>query len=696
MNIEFLNEVFDTTDLEGYSSTDIWPATKTPQCFLIKGPGIGNLVVRLGALVDGSKVRNLQVADKDVAVFIMSMSEKGNLTEFKGNLGSNPIKTIIQLFNTVMDAISLTKVETVLFRFPNKAIKGQNNQIKRIIDRLLIAKAKGRMVTLDELMQYNKKFSFIMAHKKNIKVTDLPGAEVNPERFTKVDTKVGEIYVDVDSGKETSVADAVSETIATKLDKITTASVISKTKLDRRIVAAAQYSAQEFNSHISAKSKEAYSQLMSDVPVYEASGEKSKVAQSIDSLDMKDIYSGYSNYESSENQEGYSSQRATHEKVYGAMIKSGVQREVATSSAVEVVRHIGTIMQAANPRDLQSAYVKVANYIYRDGPTRSMEESVKLLLLKRVISTDLNRELFGDALSKVMGTDEAHEDNVRRFSEEEFNAISAYTGQSYEVINDTLLGKLPSLNEKVLDLIKTLDGAFAKGTTLDKGVLLYRGQKLKFGLFEPIVNAKLMYFRNFVSASLYPIIYGGYASAGEALPDNAEDVTDLSFNDYIKSPALNKFDIANAQDDPEYVKKRKSVSLGIVIKGGHKIKTITPGKISKYLSECEVILPRGTMIKIDKITASLAEDDMDNTALIESTIIGPEQFDESVDVYDGDKFLTEGVLEKLKPSLFESMYAKASDVNYTLNEEVIPEDPEVAQALASCVNLDGISDKFTS
>ncbi|MGG7387644.1 ADP-ribosyltransferase, partial [Escherichia coli] len=69
----------------------------------------------------------------------------------------------------------------------------------------------------------------------------------------------------------------------------------------------------------------------------------------------------------------------------------------------------------------------------------------------------------------------------------------------------------------------------------------------------------------------------------------------------------------------------------MVIKGAERIKVIVPGHLSGFPSEAEVILPRGILLKINKVSTYMMKETAYNKYLIEGTIVPPsEQLEESV------------------------------------------------------------------
>ncbi|AFL47721.1 putative split RNA polymerase ADP-ribosylase [Acinetobacter phage ZZ1] len=222
MTIDQLNEVFDADNLGTiYPVQDLTPKAKVPQMLHIKVPGTNDLLVRLTHLdTVGTRVKAVQPGDKTVQVFLMSLSEKGNITDFRGGLGTDPVGAINTIFTTVLDISKKFRFDSVLFRIPKNKMKGQERAVQRVLSRLIKNRSGGRFTTLDEIERdESKKFSFVMAYRKNSDVLDQVPLSDNIE---KVETKAGDTFIDKDTGKQVSKAEAVASEIVKKAEKITT------------------------------------------------------------------------------------------------------------------------------------------------------------------------------------------------------------------------------------------------------------------------------------------------------------------------------------------------------------------------------------------------------------------------------------------------------------------------------------------
>ncbi|ATN93162.1 ADP-ribosyltransferase [Salmonella phage Melville] len=236
-----LNEVFDEDKLD-LPVTNLYPKTKIPQIFAIGEIDQGTTpAFRMCTYTSGGDTnKNIKPGDKMAHVVMLSLSEKGSLVKMK-NLGPDPIGTISTVFNIVYSSMRQYKIDAVLFRITKSKIGGQARQIQIIMDRLVRSRTGGKYVILKELWDYDKKYAYILIHRKNIDLSSVPGVpEISTDEFKKVDTAVGEVYVDVKTGNQVSKNTAIAASIAKENDTRSVQSVISRAKISRRQVAMSQ------------------------------------------------------------------------------------------------------------------------------------------------------------------------------------------------------------------------------------------------------------------------------------------------------------------------------------------------------------------------------------------------------------------------------------------------------------------------
>jgi hypothetical protein len=690
-DLEQLNEVFDGPEDNNYDVVDLMPKAKTPQMFLLKGEGIHNLVVRLMAQKEGGDtLRNLMPNDKNVVVFVMTLNDKGNLGELKGGLGGNPVRALVTIFDTVYKAINPTVTQTIMFRFPAKKMGGQERSVRRVLERLIKVRGKNRFAVLSELANYSAKYSYVVAHKRNMEYTDLPGASVDTEKFKKVDTKVGDVYIDNDTGKETTLANAVAGEIAKKYDNITTVSVISKTKLSRKVLMGAMYSAEVFNTKRNSENQELFDNFSDSNSVHESTGTKSPIQKDINNIDMTALGKYLEDFQVKGWKTSDSVSQMHTFKLKDAIeaianIKLAFKPGGKDSAAITntLINGVGAIISKASPKNLQAAIVEISELVSRTD-FGEMDKWERISITRTIIAAVLNGPV-GNRIREAYTSDASKKETYYQYPKEQIEAIETYTGYRYENINNFLIGLDEKLHPEDLKTIQNLDEAFKNGSTLEKGTVLYRGQKMKIDQVRPMLDNKVLYFKNFVSTSLQPVIYSQFANSTPNIEPGAQDQTDFTSADLAQSTSFDDGDKEQIEDNDS----RVSVDCGIVIKGADKINVIIPGAVSSYPMECEVILPRGTALKITKALGERADGSSEGTMLLETNVISADQLDESTDVYDGNTFLTEGRLEKINPFSFSSFYN-----NEVISEAIIPDDSSAAELLLAIIDLSDLSNKF--
>ena len=662
-DLEQLNEVFDGS-VENYEVVDLMPKAKTPQMFLLKGEGIDNLVVRLMAQKEGDTLRNLTPSDKNVIVFIMTLNDKGNLGELKGGLGGNPIRAVVSIFDTVYKAINTPVVQSIMFRFPAKKMAGQERAVRRILERLLVVRGKNRFVSLPEMANHSAKYSYVVAHKKNLDISDLPGAKNISERFTKVDTAVGEAFIDTKSGKQVTKGEVVADAMFTSTNKVDTKQVIAKSKISRREVMNAQYgSSGVFKAGTSGA--ETYDTITNTLPSVEVDKDTAlnpvvgsvnyrmrddmrgmfaarvKAAEEIKEHLDPDLVS-LPNWQTQLVSRLYKPTQGTHqEKVqYGA----------------GVVSRINEILMGVQMGTVQETIEHVVEIIQNCG----LEDDDAVTISRTFVRS------FADELNRVIASSVAGYE-TSRLTPEQRNAIVAYTGPGFKAINNYLLGNYkPESN--TLSIIEHIDTAMSEsGTRLEEGVKLYRGHKLTSTFFKSALERKLYYFKNYVSTSLSPIIFtGGFADVSAEMVNPTAD-TDTS-----------EIEVMQATESST------DASIGFVISGAHKIKVLIPGTETAYPQECEVMLPRGTTLRFDRVKTVEAS----GSYLVFASVVEPSKLDESEVVYDGDVLLETG--ESVPVNRF-SLIETSEEVR--IAHETIRRDT-IDYALVSCMDINSIPEKF--
>ncbi|QPB12396.1 hypothetical protein [Providencia phage PSTCR6] len=644
-----LNELFDSDEVNNYQAINVNPKTKVPQLWNIKVPGNENLLVRMVSyLSKGDALKQVKQGDKFVQVFLMSLSEKGNIAELRGGLGKDPIGALDTIFDTVYEQVKKLKMDAVLFRFPAKKMKGQEKTLQRIIKRLAMQRTGGKFVVLEDLYQFTGKHAYVLIYRKNRPLEDIAGIPgIDSSLYTKVDSKVGDVYINDKTGKQVSKMEAIAGSIAAQENERNERSLISKTKVSRRELMAALYSISKPDDlkNYSELGREAFVKLHDNPPIYDSSETSVSTINQNVSFRVEENKKAFiekihnDSVHLNKNTEGLK----RYFMIFGPWLNDITEfKPVDDSIRIKELKPMlkGLNDSVASSKNSFDAFKKFAQYLELYGPKN---ENLKLKTLKNVIEY-LNAEVF---LDPVSGAFMSIPDSD--FSNDEKEAIETYSNRAYEEINDFLLGKDPSVKKVFSDYIPNLDNAFSKGTKLAKGTILYRAQRLDYRDLDKAIKSKVLYFPNYVSTSLAPIIFGQRGNAYKSLdPKSASVLFDESWDDVAKT--IIHPDVLEKPAE-ELKPSQTNVRMGIVIKGAENLKVLIPGNLSKFSSECEVILPRGVGLKINKISGVRNEatvlDSNQNYLLVETSVIPPEQLSENAELYDGDLFMNEGKLEKL-------------------------------------------------
>lgn len=694
-----LNEVFDE-DGKSYPVVNLKPKLKVPQLWSVALPGNDELVVRMVSyMTEGDALKQVKLGDKYAHVILMSLSKNGTPAELRGGLGADPIGAMRTIFQTVYENVKKLHMDAVMFRFPAKKMKGQEKAIQRVIARLCMSETGGRFVPLNALYQFTGKHAYVLIYRKSKPLESIAGIpEINANLYTKVDSDVGDVYVIKKTGesvqKDVAIAGSIAAVEAPRSDRL----VINKTKFSREALLKIQTVAQD--DFVYPKSKE----FMNTASLLSAPS----TGVAIDPKDLKE----YEVYTSGKVAATDAIDKAFNGAVWeiGKMIPgvSVDEREfsqeymtkyrkiVESGKSVNSIEAVKALTQGLYEliEDRKDDYIN--NWIKRYGdtvvPGTQKERALKAHneTAAKVLSNGVR-----DAVRMISSKTIAWYTGYKpKLAKGDAGAIKEYTTSSYDPINSYLLGRnIDVADFEAEEMIEKLDKAFIRsGVKLPEGTTLYRGQKLRRPFFEKLVETRMYMFRNFVSTSIYPIMLGGWganttlamAGADEIVKKDDQNAEAPDFRDYTFQ--------TNALGDPaspEFIDKLKydeKVSVGWVIYGADKINSIIPGSYSAHASECEVILPRGLVVSVDKITSStLSLDITQIQRMIEATVMTSEQISEAV-VYDGDHLLETGEhivvsdSDEVEPVSFAS-FTKAQRIDFM-------------KVLAGIMDLDTVPEKF--
>ena len=683
--MELITELFD-----GASApvVNLNPKHKIPQIFAIQ-TGEGSVLpgFRFCTYTSGGDTnKNIKPGDKMMHIVMIGVNEKLSLVKLK-NLGGNPIGAINAVFDTALQTMKQYKIDACLFRVLKSKTNGAARQMQVIADRLVRTKGAGRYVLLKEIWDYDKKYAYIMVYRKNAKLEDIPGVPpISTELFTKVESKVGDVYVDVKTGNAVPKAVAVAASIALENDKRTDQAVIQKTKISRRLAAQAQYSTVDASLQGDSFAAKKYQEFESKVPVYKAEGPMNSGVIQIGSNFSKGAIGGMrsaSRFKSSDYElESFRNHIAlAHARLRDPSIK--LQSDITYQGSQEYSKNkeffnykTDKILSDLTDINISNSFdviKKIINDLVKGSKATPDEKAAIIQFVMNGIY-----KLIDESAAQAYEY-ASNEVTPKGLTQAESDAIEDYCADSYVEMNSFLLGKPDSTREEYMERaikhIETMDSAFAKGSVLPPGTTLYRGQEVTFKTLRHNIENKMFYFKNFVSTSLKPNIFGEYGKNYMALDD-----TGAVFSGEGEG-SVDAEDLMHMGSHSTYANEDAETNVGMVIKGAERIKVIVPGHLSGFPSEAEVILPRGILLKINKVSTYMMKETAYNKYLIEGTIVPPsEQLEESV--YDGDHLMETGEVRPI------------AGFNQFLVEESKEEENEVSQILASLVNINGMSKKF--
>ncbi|UPW37917.1 putative internal head protein [Escherichia phage vB_EcoM_ESCO10] len=689
---EQLNEVFES---EGTLPTvNLNPKLKVPQIWKI-GNAESQLVARMVSYAsEGDAIKQVKLGDKYAHIILMSLSAKGSPAELKGGLGPTPIDAINTIFDVVFEQVKKLRMDAVMFRFPTKKMKGQGPVVQRIIQRLVTQKTGGRFKVVPAMYQFTGKHTYILVVRKQADIEDIKGMPgINAELYTKVDSDVGEVYISKKEGvqvtKETAIAGSIAKVEERRTDKM----VITKTKISRRAIAASQ-------------SLESYRNESELFKKYEAtSADFNKPATAPLIPDAQEMVTN-NNSPAAKNKvvnivaEGTAEELHYEYKMFPlhaiGEIQEKIKERILTAIKNEPLTSVKALEKYASVinsvfEEYKGEWVATHNKTRKGQPddlwnelTESKWKAAKTKFIKKRVYS------FAGVGGGIM-VDITLGHSADKYTPSQKRGIREYCGSGYGDINNLLLGRYNPQNYEVMgekdieSAVNNLDSAFENGDRIPEGITVYRAQSMTAPIYEALVKNKVFYFRNFVSTSLTPIIFGrfGVTHAGVGLLE-PEARNELTVDKNEEGITINPSEIRAYRENPEYVK----VQIGWAIDGAHKVNVVYPGQLG-IATEAEVILPRGLMVKVNKITDASNNDGTtsSNTKLIQAEVMTTDELQESV-VYDGDVLMETGELAVYQDD-FDTSESPVSFDSFVKSTRF-----DVLPLLASCIDFDDIPEKF--
>ncbi|AEN93923.1 ADP-ribosylase [Escherichia phage Bp7] len=689
---EQLNEVFES---EGTLPTvNLNPKLKVPQIWKI-GDAESQLVARMVSYAsEGDAIKQVKMGDKYAHVILMSLSAKGSPAELKGGLGPTPVDAINTIFDVVYDQVKKLRMDAVMFRFPTKKMKGQGPIVQRIIQRLVAQKTGGRFKVVPAMYQFTGKHTYILVVRKQADIEDIKGMPgINAELYTKVDSDVGEVYISKKEGvqvtKETAIAGSIAKVEERRTDKM----VITKTKISRRAIAASQSlesyrneselfkkyeaNAVDFNKPATAPLIPEAQEMVTN---NNSPAAKNKVANIVAEGTAEELHYDYKMFPLHGIGE-------IQEKIKDKILAAIKNEPLTSVKALEkYASAINTVFE-----EYKGEWLARHNKTRKGQPddlwnelTDAKWKAAKTKFIKKRVYS------FAGVGGGIM-VDITIAREGSKYTPSQKRGIREYCGSGYTDINNLLLGRYNPQNYEVMgekdieSAVNNLDSAFENGDRIPEGITVYRAQSMTAPIYEALVKNKVFYFRNFVSTSLTPIIFGrfGVTHAGIGLLE-PEVRDELTVDKNEEGITINPNEIRAYKENPDYVK----VQIGWAIDGAHKVNVVYPGNLG-IETEAEVILPRGLMVKVNKITDASNNDGTtsSNTKLIQAEVMTTDELQESV-VYDGDVLMETGELVVYKDD-FDTSESPVSFDSFVKSTRF-----DVLPLLASCIDLYDIPEKF--
>lgn len=699
MNEFQLNEVFDA-DSEMLPVTNLYPKTKIPQIFAIAAPE-GSVALRMCSYSGGGDVnKNVKPGDKMMHAIVLGVSEKGTLVKLK-NLGGNPLGVISTMFDLVSQTVKKYKMDAVMFRINKSKMGGQARAVQMIINRLVMSRLGGRFVILKELYDYDKKYVYVLIHRKNVDLSTIPGIpEISTEEFTKVDTDVGDVYINNKSGKQVSKSEALAATIAQENDRRTDQSVIARAKVSRRQVAASQsltsdiiHDPEEFEKYETTAAE--FSKPATANPIPEAQQLKDAVESKAAKARSAQLAATGAIFHLKSLTTIKLSQSEKFEQRFVKELESRIGNASLTS-VQSMQAYTQTLLDSLEERKheaMEHIMTKVPQYL---EPKDKEQMANNLWNIERTKMIKAALQGYAKNVSATI-EDITRTRTPLQYTNAEKRGIKEYVGSGYSDINNMLLGRYKADNydtlsyKEVTTAIKNLDDAFKRGDRIPEGLTLWRSQSVRKPIFEAMVKNRVFYFRNYVSTSLSPIIFGGWKGnqAVAMASDNTRAVLNVDKSDETAIVPDQEIRLSK-----EYGEERIRVSIGWAINGGDKVNVVYPGDLSNMSGEMEVILPRGTMLKVNKITDASYSDGLvyNNQKFIQAEVMTSDQLDEAV-VYDGDVLMETGEVVEYDGDVPEPE-ASPFDFEGFVKSTKESESNKILALLASMIDVEDTPEKF--
>ncbi|ALY07011.1 putative ADP-ribosyltransferase [Vibrio phage vB_VmeM-32] len=208
------------------------------------------------------------------------------------------------------------------------------------------------------------------------------------------------------------------------------------------------------------------------------------------------------------------------------------------------------------------------------------------------------------------------------------DAIYYYTDDTYGDINSALLGEWNIGNSGKSELVSEMDQCFREnGVKINSNMPVYRGMYMKRDLLKQTIEKKLFHFRTYVSTSI-----------------SIDTAMSFSPQSFIDIPSYESIEQLIGDD-----KFGESSGVLMSIDNIQNTLSIIPGEYSRFKRELEVILARGTTVRVNNVYGR--EDKLSKLhVLMNTSVVSPSDIQINETIYDGDYFMLTGELKQLNES----------------------------------------------
>lgn len=613
----------------------------------------------------------IRMGDKTAHVVLCEMNKSGRIVQLKNGLGDNPIAVMSSAFDVVMETARKAQLDAVMFRFNVSRMKGKTELVKRVIERLV--RRTPKFEVFQQEVMTSKKIALVVVKRRGMAIDKIKGIKLDESLFTKVESDLGDRWVSKATGESLTKDEAYAASLVSEEER--------NAEAEQRVAAKSRLTKEEM-----LKTQATYNSDYVNHP------EKInlKPEEDITEAEPKKQFNTLIDRQALER----STARSLNDWTSDIITRYGFMRTIFESEA-DAKYAVSELVKVQDQYDPLSAEVIAASVkrlkeimseevfenkitaLAMDRVDQSMPADVKAEMLRSHITqikTDALRNVASgmfEAIASNMG--EMMADIDLDLPGAEGFVLSEYADAAYINMNNFLTDrKLEEFEgiadpEELVKMCDALDNAFSNyGVKLDPGTILYRGMDFRSQMWETARKQKAFYFKNYVSTSLAPNIFGGW-------------------NANVASAVAGVDSMAGSRGEG-------GANVAFSIAGAENIPVLPVGNKAFAYKECEILLPRGVVLSFDTVTRATASTDSQETYYIEAHIMNKNELaalQESGEmIADGDAFIREGVIKPASDLSFSSFITEAK------TERKKADKATLRQLIADLVSVDAMPDKF--